>query len=422
MFYTYKYNNGLTAIISPQVGTDAVTVLVMVKVGSRYETKSFNGIAHFTEHLLFKGTKKRPSTLLISQELDSIGADYNAFTGKEYTGYYIKSAAKNLTLCLDILSDMLSNSLFAAQEINREKGVIIEEINMYEDAPMMMLEDEFDYSAYPDSQLGRNIAGTKESVSALVRDDFIKFTKRYYTANNMLVVITGQVDQDLVQKQIGQMFNRIKTGQVKPPSKVISKQAKPKIYNKEKNTEQIHLALGFLANINHRSPQTLPLKIASVAFGGNMSSRLFINIRERQGMCYYIRSRVNTYFDTGSLVVYAGLDKTRLNQAVKLIIAEFKKLKSQGISKNEFNKAKDYIQGKTILALEDSSQIAQWYADRWLNQQNIETPEQYFKRLQKITLAEVNTALNKVIQINKLNLAIIGQSIDKSKLNKLLSF
>lgn len=422
MFYTYKYKNGLTSIISPQIGTNATTVLVAVKVGSRFEPSKYNGIAHFTEHLMFKGTKSRPSTLLISRELDSIGADFNAFTGKEYTGYYIKADAKHLFFTLDILADMLNNSLLAEQEIEREKGVIVEEINMYEDAPMMMLEDEFDACAYPESQLGRNIAGTKETVNSFSRKDFVKFIERYYTAANMLVVIAGKVDQLSAQKYIAKLFRQTKKGKVGQANKVKIKQNKPKILLKEKKTEQMHLALGFVANINHRSTTTLPLKIANVAFGGNMSSRLFINIRERQGLCYYVRSRVNTYYDTGSLVVYAGLDKTRLQKAIGLIVKEYKKIKSQGITNSEFIKAKDFIRGKTVLALEDSSQIAQWYADRWLSGQKIETPEKYLTRLETVKLQDVQAALQQTINTKKLNLAIIGDAIDKKNLNKFLSF
>lgn len=422
MFYSYKYNNGLTAIISPQLGTKAATVLIAVKVGSRFEPNKYNGIAHFTEHLMFKGTKRRPSTLLISRELDSIGADYNAFTGKEYTGYYIKADARHLSLSLDILADMLNNSLFSEQEIAREKGVIVEEINMYEDAPMMMLEDEFDACAYPASQLGRNIAGTKETVNSFTRKDFINFIERYYTASNMLVVIAGKVDQLAAQEYIEKLFRHTKKGTESKFKKIKIQQKKAKILVKDKQTEQIHLALGFTANINHRSPVVLPLKIANIAFGGNMSSRLFINIRERQGLCYYVRSRVNTYHDTGSFVVYAGLDKNRLEQAVGLIIKEYKKIKAQGITKSEFNKAKDFIRGKTVLALEDSSQVAQWYADRWLSGHKIETPEQYLDRLEKINLTDIHQALKQVINKQKLNLAIIGQIADKRNLNKYISF
>lgn len=422
MFYKYKYKNGLTAIVSPQAGTKAVTVLVAVKVGSRYEDKKYNGIAHFTEHLMFKGTTRRPSTLKISRELDAVGADYNAFTGKEYTGYYIKTDSERLDLSLDVLADMLQNSLLDKKEIEREKGVIIEEINMYEDAPMLMLEDEFDACAYPESQLGRNIAGSKETVNSFTRKDFVDFIQRYYTATNMLVVIAGKVDQSSAQKYIEKLFKSLKRGKFTQVNKVKIKQSQPKILLKEKQTEQTHLALGFISNINHRSSATLPLKIANVAFGGNMSSRLFINIRERQGLCYYVRSRVNTYYDVGSLVVYAGLDKTRLEQAVGLIIKEYKKIKTQGINQGEFNKAKDFIRGKTILALEDSSQVAQWYADRWLSGQKLETPEKYLNRLETVTLQSIKTALQQTINLKKLNLAIIGQAIDQKNLYKFIKF
>jgi len=422
MFQQVKYKNGLTSVISPLAGTKAVTVLVAVRVGSRYETDRTNGLAHFTEHMMFKGTTRRPSTLKISRELDSIGADYNAFTGKEYTCYYIKTDAQYLVLALDILADMLQYSLFAKKEIEREKGVIIEEINMYEDAPMMILEDVFDESAFPQSQLGKNIAGSKDTVSAFKKEDFIKFFHRYYTAKNMLVVVAGHIDQPSVTRQVEKFFGQIKPGKKGNFKKNIIRQNKAKVFLKEKPTEQIHMALGFVGDIKHNSIHTLPLKIANVAFGGNMSSRLFINIREREGLGYYIRSQVNSFADNGTWAVYAGLDKDRLLQAVSLITKEFVSLKKRGLSSVEFDKAKNYIHGKSILAFEDSSRIAQWYADRWLDNLPLETPLQYLAKVKDVKLSSARSAWQRIIDSHRLNLAVVGGGLSKENLFKLINF
>jgi predicted Zn-dependent peptidase len=421
MFEAFSYPNGLKAVVSKQLGTKAVTVLVMVKVGSRFENKNLNGIAHFTEHLMFKGTKRRPSTFKISRELDSIGADYNAFTSKEFTGYYIKTDSKHLSLALDMLADMLQNSKLDSKEITREKGVIIEEINMYEDAPMMLLDDIFDLAAYPGSQLGRNVAGSKKTVNSFTRVDFVNFIKKYYVANNMLVAVSGNIEISSTQEIIQKFFKNLKIAKIKPPRAYHLSQSKPRVYIKHKQTEQIHLALGYVSNINHKSKALLPLKVANVVFGGNMSSRLFINIREREGLCYYIRSRLNTYIDVSNFTVFAGLDKSRINSAVKLILKEFNKLKTLGISKDEFFKAKEYIRGKTVLALEDSANIAQWYADRWLNNESLETPERYLQRMDALKITEVQAALRIVMKPAFLNLAVIGQDIEEQSLLHIIS-
>lgn len=421
MFETFSYPNGLQSVISTQSGTSAVTVLVMVKVGSRFENKKINGIAHFTEHLMFKGTTRRPSTLKISRELDAVGADYNAFTAKEFTGYYIKTDAKHLKLSLDMLADMLLNSKLDPKEIEREKGVIIEEINMYEDAPMMLLDDVFDMAAYPGSNLGRNVAGSKTTVSSFRRNDFVNFIKKYYIATNMLVAISGNVDIKQAHTLVEKFFKKSKSGKKDsaPIYKIV--QTKPRVYVKPKATEQIHLALGYVNNINHKSKGLLALKVANVVFGGNMSSRLFINIREREGLCYYIRSRINTYIDVGNFTVFAGLDKSRIHPAVKLILKEFNKLKTHGITADEFSKAKEYIRGKTILALEDSANIAQWYADRWLNNEKFETPEQYLRKLDLLKISEIKTALQSTMKQTYLNLAVIGEDIKEQSLLKIIS-
>ncbi len=424
MYSKLKFANGLKVIINPQKSTAAATILVMVKVGSRYESKSLAGIAHFTEHMMFKGTKKRPDTLSISQELDSIGADYNAFTSKEYTGYYIKAQARQLPLAIDILSDMISNSKFDEVEIEREKGVIIEEINMYEDSPMMMLDDVFDGLAYKGSSLSRDVAGSKKTVASLNRDNFIKFIGNYYKPDNILVSISGQVDVDKTAKLLDRKFKAFKgkLGAPKEYNRFNIRQQNPRSIIKKKKTEQVHLALGFVNKVNYRSKSLLPLQLASIVLGGNMSSRLFINIREREGLCYYIRSKVNTLADGCNFTVYAGLDKSRLAKAIGLIMKELSKLKKRGITGKELAKAKEYLQGKLILGLEDSAQVAQWYAEKWLLANKIETPEEFLTRLRAVKRTEVNRALAQIVKEKCLNLALIGNFKDIRLLKNLLHF
>ncbi len=422
MFERFKYKNGLQAIISPLESTKAVTVLVMVRVGSRNEKKSINGIAHFTEHLMFKGTKRRPNTLAISKELDAIGADYNAFTSKEYTGYYIKVNSSHLNIAIDMLSDMMLNSKFDTGEIEKEKGVIVEEINMYEDAPMMMIDDLFDKLAYQDSQLAWEVLGSPKTVNDMKRNNFLGFKNDFYNPNNMLISIAGDIkNSEEVSKLIEKYFiKNSKKNKNNNYQKYILNQSGPQVFIKKKDTKQVHLALGYVNNINYQSNDLLPLKLASIAFGGNMSSRLFINIREKRGLCYYIRSRVNTFQDVGNFSVQAGLDKDRIDLAISLIIKEMKKLSDQGITVSELKKAGEYFKGKMILALEDSANIAQWYAEKWLFAKKLNTPEDIIKKIDSITLTEVNKVLKKIIRKNYLNLALIGDFNDAERFKKLI--
>ncbi len=423
MFYQTTLPNQAKVLIAPTNSTKAATLLVMFKVGSRYEKKSKNGLAHFTEHMMFKGTKRRPTTLHIAKELDAIGADYNAFTSKEYTGYYIKAESSNLQLAADVLSDMLFNSQFNPTEIERERKVILEEINMYEDMPMALIEDLFDNLAYQGNPLAWDVAGSKRTVSNIKRADFDDFTGRFYQPSNMFISIAGAVDPNMVEGVVKKFFNKknknVRASRFKP---VTIKQRRPQIYLKTKETEQIHLALGFTGNIHYQSNLFLPLQIANVVLGGNMSSRLFIAIRERQGLCYYIRSKINTYQDVGSWTIYSGLDASRLDLAVKLIMSELQRFKKRGITKKELTSAKEYLKGKVVLRLEDSANLAQWFAEYAMFRSKILTPTEIMKKLDRIKLSTVNQAINKVMKESRLNLAIIGPNRPVDNLYKFLKF
>ncbi|XOU93910.1 MAG: M16 family metallopeptidase [Candidatus Kerfeldbacteria bacterium] len=419
MFKQQKLNNGLRVLLAPMADTKAVTVLVLTKVGSRYETKDINGASHFVEHLMFKGTKKRPTTKHISKELDGIGADYNAFTSKDHTGYYIKTRADKAELALEMLSDMLFNSKFEADEMNRERGVIVEEINMYEDNPMMYMEDLFEQTVYGDHPLGWNIAGPKEVIKKVSRAKLYSYYKKYYQPKNMLVAVAGRIDNktiDLVKKYFSNNTKKDKLGNYR---KISIKQTKPQIKIKYKDTEQAQLALGFPA-YSFTSNKIYPLYLLSVILGGNMSSRLFTTIRERKGLCYFIRSSVNLYQDTGTLMIQAGLDKSRLSPAITEILKELKKLKQSGVTKNELCKAKDYLEGKLTLQLEASDSVASWLSRQELLENKIITPAELVKKLEKVTVQDVSKVANELIKTNRINLSLIGPYKNNSEFKGLL--
>ena len=421
MFNYQTLENKLRVITVPLKETKAVTVLVMAKVGSRYEAQDNRGISHFIEHMMFKGTKKRPDTLALSKELDGIGAEFNAFTAKDHTGYYVKADASHLDLALDLLTDMLYNSKFEDKELEKEKGVIIEEMNMYHDNPLMYTEDLFEQSIYQGNKLGWDIIGTKETISSMTRLKMINYLNQHYTDGNLIVGIAGAIDKSILKK-VNHYFNSKNIGKPEQKfSRFALKQNKKRVKIMHKETEQAQIGLGFPAyGYGHKDLHAFQL--LSVILGGNMSSRLFVNIRGKQGLCYYIKCQPNVYQDTGNLYIQAGLDKNKIEKAIRLILEELKKVIKNGATEAELQKAKDFIKGKTILALEDSLHLAEWYAKQAIFEREILTPEKRFKLFDAVVKADILRVAKDIIKGNKINLAVIGPYKDNQKFEKLLVF
>ncbi|MDP1538667.1 MAG: pitrilysin family protein, partial [bacterium] len=330
MFKKITLKNGLRIITISQKNTQAVTVLVLVGTGSEYETKETKGISHFLEHLYFKGTKKRPSSLSVAEVLDKLGGIYNAFTSEEYTGYYAKVAVPHFETALDWVSDIYLNSLLPKKEIEKEKGVIIEEINMYFDTPMIYIGELWKTLLYGDQPAGWEVAGTKETVSKITREQILDYMKSQYVASNTIVCIAGNISSSQAINQIKSYFSKIKESKprLKPP--VVEKQENPKTLLFPKKTDQTHLALGVRAfNIFH--PQRFVLEILGIILGGMMSSRLFVEIRQKLGLAYYVTTEVECDPDTGYLVTRAGIDNQRIDKAISVILKEYKKISQKKI-------------------------------------------------------------------------------------------
>lgn len=420
MYQKFHFKNGLKLILAPLKETKAVTVLILLPVGSRYETPSISGISHFIEHLIFKGTKKRPKSLDITRELDAVGADYNAFTAKDHTGFYVKVAAERIELAFDILADVLFNSLFDPLAIEKERGVILEEINMYEDNPLLYISHLFEATVFGNYPLGWQIYGSRETIKKIFRKDILEYKNRHYQSNNFLITIAGNFNQKIVKNLIEKYFglNGLKTKKIKPrPIKI--QQAVPKIDLYFKETEQIHLALGFPAySFFHQDIYTLT--ILAVILGGNMSSRLFVKIREEQGLAYYLKAEASAFCDTGTLMIQAGLDKSRVFLALKLILKELDKIKKEEITLKELQAAQEFLKGKIILALEDSEMVADWYGKQELLQKRILIPEEKIKKIFAVTQKDLQKVANDIIKSQKLNLALIGPFKEKKEFLKLL--
>ncbi len=421
MFKKTKLKNGIRLITVPNKSTKAVTVLILLPVGSRYETKNIGGVSHFIEHMMFKGTEKRPTSLDISKELDSVGAEFNAFTSKDHTGYYVKASADKIELAYDILSDMLFHSKFDQGELDKERGVIVEEINMYEDNPLMYVESLFEELVFGDHPLGWQIAGTREVIKTVPREKIIQYRGSYYQPANMIIVVAGNIKESGVKNLTEKYFGKDGAKDFKKFPSYGAKQNIPRLCLSFKETEQVQLCLGF-PGVSYFDKDLYALQLLSIILGGNMSSRLFVNIREKHGLCYFIRASNEMYHDAGTFVVHAGLDKARIKDAIKLILEELKKARGSGVTKKELQGAKDFLKGKIVLNLEDSESQADFFGKQELFYQKLMTPEEKLKLYMEVKLSDIAGAAKRIFNFKKINLALIGPFKEKKEFEKLLEW
>lgn len=426
MYNLKTLKNKLRLITIPMRGTKTATVLVMVKTGSKYENKKNSGISHFLEHMFFKGTARRPDTLAISSELDGIGAEFNAFTGKEYTGYYVKAEAGKIDLAMDVVSDMLLNSKFDAKEIEREKGVIIEELNMYRDNPMIYIEDLFEELLYGDQPAGWDTIGTRENILGFKREDFIDYFDSQYGAQNTFVCVAGNINMKATRRHVAFMsdltnkyFSKLKPSDLREKKSVQEKQTKPQIKLHYKKTDQAHLSLGVRAYaLGHEDE--FALKLLSVILGESMSSRLFIELRGRKGLAYSVRTQAEFYTDSGYLTAQAGVPKDKLRQAIAVILAEYKKIAEHLIDDEELERAKNLIKGQMAIQMESSSNVANWHGRQAVLRDEILTPEDFMKKVNKVSAQDIRQAARNVFVNQGLNLAVIGPFRDGNTMKGIL--
>lgn len=421
--------NGLRVISIPMPSVESATVMVMVGAGSRYETAKNNGISHFLEHMAFKGTKKRPTAQHIASEIDGVGGEFNAFTEREFTGYYIKSPVAHLALSLDVLADMLQNSKLEREEIEKEKGVIIQELNLYEDTPSRNIYDVYPRLLYGDTPMGWDIGGRKEIIKKITRENFMSYLQSLYSATNMCLVVAGGIKTEQIESLADKYFGKTKSFDTINYTKLVEKQVKPSLSIKQKETEQVHVAVGFrTVPLEHKDRHAL--EVLSAILGGGMSSRLFSEVREKRGLAYYVRTTSDHYQDVGTLYTSAGLDKDKVEDGISVIIAEYSKF-AKGKAKltsKELSKAKEYLKGHLILGLEDSRAVAGYYAQAEILEKKLETPQELLEKLDKVSLSDVENMAKKYFKQSGLNLAIIGnfpsagsgQSDSRQRFEKLL--
>lgn len=425
MKFTKKVlKNGLRVVTVPMKDNPTVTVLVLVEAGSKYETKKLNGISHFLEHMCFKGTAKRPKAMDISRELDSIGSQYNAFTAQEYTGYYAKSAAKHFKKILGLVSDIYLNSTFPEAEIEKEKGVIIEEINMYEDMPHRHVQDLMMSLLYGDTPAGWNIAGVKQNILNMKREDFVNYKKMHYLPEATVIVVAGRVTEGDVLKEVNKIFGDVPRGSKEQKIKTKDDQQKAKALIKFKKTDQTHFVLG-VRTYDLFSKKNAALSVLSAILGGGMSSRLFQKLREEMGVGYYVRAYNDAYTDHGFFQVSAGVDNKRIEEVVRAILVECQKLKDEKVDEDELGKVKEYLIGNMKLSLESSDDIANFYGGQELLKKELKMAEEKAKEIRGVTVKDIQAIARDIFKSDQINLALIGpfdEKKDSARFQKLLKF
>jgi predicted Zn-dependent peptidase len=411
--------NGLRILLIPRQSSLAASVLILVEAGSEYEARAVNGVSHFLEHMMFKGTTDRPRPGMIAEELASLGAQSNAFTGQEYTGYWAKAEAKKLPEILEIVSDLYLHPVFNPEEIEKERGVIIEEINMYEDAPPRRVEEIFNTLLYGDQPAGWEISGKKETIRKLGKDDFLAYRDERYVSKGTLIVVAGKFDERAAVRQIKTIFGDLPARRAAAKPKTKERQTKPQTAIKFKESGQSHLVLGFRA-FNLFDRRRYAIEVLADLLGGGMSSRLFRRIREELGAAYYVSADVDLSLDHGVFAVAAGVDHGKIDVVTEAILAECRRLREELVSEVELQRTKDHMVGGIILGLETSDALASFYGGQEILTRKSLPPEEIIDRIRKVSAAEIRAVARQIFKNQGLNLAVIGPYQNHEMFKKIL--
>jgi predicted Zn-dependent peptidase len=411
--------NGLRVLTAPVPQAQSVSCFVMLAAGSRYETRETNGIAHFAEHMFFKGTERRPTARDIAGEVDAIGGEFNAFTSKEYTGYYVRCAAEHRDVALDVLVDMLRNSRFDAAEIEREKGVIIEEMNMYYDTPRDFIDGVYEELVYGDHPLGWDIIGRKETVQRATRDTFLGYLGDWYKPSRMVVGVGGRVGDGLVER-VEELLGGVEDGPTGSPLPALPSVNGAAVKVHTKASDQAHICLGVRSRPID-DPDRYVLMVLSTILGGGMSSRLFTEVRERRGLAYYVFATNHSYTDTGSLYAQAGVDIDRIEDAVSTVAAELKKVAAEPVPEDELRKAKNFAKGRFVLQIESPHGLIMFGLRREVLEGRATEPEEVLAGLEAVGAEDIQRVAQELIDSRALRLAVIGPFEDPARFERLLA-
>ncbi len=400
-------DNGLRIITASLKESQSVAVSIMAGVGSRYEDDSNAGVSHFLEHLLFKGTKKRPTAQMIAELVDGVGGMNNAYTSNDMTSYYIKLPRQHAALAIDILADMIRNPLLDAEEVDRERGVVVEEMNVFRDDPARYIHDLLPQLLWPNDPLGREIIGTEDVINSIPRDSIAEFQARYYSPSNLVVAVAGDISHEAVVKQVTELMGEMTSFEVPAAAKATKSPSEQLVYEHEKDTNQAHILIGAQAYpYNH--PNDAAARVVTSILGSGMSSRLFLNVRERQGLAYHVYADYNNYVDTGMFSVYGGINLDKTEQAIASILHELDRIRTEPVEAAELDKVKNKMSGGLQMALENTFAISDRIGTRMLLLDQIKTPEETIAEINAVTASDVQRVAQELFEPSRFRMAVIA--------------
>ncbi len=414
VFERQQLANGLRVLSAPLAHAQSVACFVMLAAGSRYERSDNRGIAHFAEHMFFKGTDRRPQARDLATLIDGIGGEFNAFTSKEYTGYFVRCAGADRDTAFDVLLDMLRHSRFDAEEIEREKGVILEEMNMYQDTPRDHIGTVYETLMFGDNPLGWETLGTKETIKAADRDTFLSYVDEWYTAGRMVVGVSGMVGDDLAPMLEELLGDMPPNGHAKPAPADVDRSPGPHVTVYHKDADQARLILG-VESYPLEHPDRYPLQMLSAVLGSGMSSRLFLEVRERRGLAYYVSGANQSYTDAGTLLAQAGVDLTRIDEAVTVIAEQFARMAAEEVGSDELEKARSLIKGRFVLRTESPQGLIMYGLNREVLEGRAPEPEELLAEIDAVSAQDVQRVAQDLIAREKLRLAVIGPFADRDE-------
>jgi predicted Zn-dependent peptidase len=419
VYETAKLSNGVRVLTAPIPHAQSVSCFLMVAAGSRFETRETNGIAHFAEHMFFKGTERRPRSRDITSTIDALGGEINAFTGKEYTGYYVRCAADQRGTAFDVLLDMIRHSKFEAEEIDREKGVIVEEMNMYYDTPRDFISGVYDELLYGDQPLGWHVIGSEETVRSATRETFLDYLDRWYKPDRIVVGVGGRIEGDIVG-ELESLLGDLESAATPTPAPVAPGDgAAPQVMLRTKQSDQAHICLGARGYpLVH--PDRYAVQLLTTILGGGMSSRLFTEVRERRGLAYYVFGLNNSYTDTGSLYAQAGVDIDRIDEAVETIVTELRRVAEEPVPTDELEKARSSSKGRFALQIESPHALLMFGLRRAVLEGAATEPAEVIAGLDAVTGEDLQRVAQDLLGDAPLSLALVGPFEDPERFERLL--
>jgi predicted Zn-dependent peptidase len=411
--------NGLRVLTAPMPHTRSVAVSFYVGAGSRYETEEISGLSHFLEHMLFKGTERRPTSQEISETVDAVGGVLNAGTDRELTVYYAKVAAPHFPIALDLLVDMLRNSRMEEAEIEKERRVVIEELAAVKDSPAQQADVLLDEVMWPDQPLGWDVAGTEESVNALSPRAITEYFRRQYVPNNVILSVAGAIEPEQVLYAIEAQAGDWQPGEPSGWSPAVNGQQAPRIRTRYKKTEQAHISLA-VRGVSNQDPDRYAVDLLSAILGEGMSCRLFMELRERRSLCYDIHSYTSHYLDTGAFSVYAGVEPSRVDEAIGAMLEQLA-LTKQGIPEAELRKAKELTKGRLLLRMEDTRSVSGWVGVQELLTGEVRSVDEVVEQVEAVTTDDLQRVATALFRTDALNVAIVGPYRSPKRFQPLLA-